>query len=564
MKKTTKLLRICWADPSRPSARLKYAIWLCLLLATGILQMPAAGADENDALPALVQVLNETDDIQFQLDILKGLNDGLRGRRQVPMPRGWDAAEARLSQSPNPEVRSLAQVLSVTFGSAKALEALRRTLLDPAADLAARRTAFDSLQGVRDLNLPAMLQRLPSDAALRGAALRGLAAFDDPQAPGAILDVYNSLSIAEKRDALTTLSSRATFAQPLLAAVDRKTIPAKDLTAEVIRQLRNLKNAEIDQEIQKVWGVARDSSADKQQEIEKYKRLYRAGGSQPGDASRGRAVFARVCQQCHTLFDAGGKVGPDLTGSNRNDLDYILQNILDPNAVIPNDYRASTLETKDNRVITAIVKQQDAHAITVVTANETLVIPRQEVDSLLQSELSMMPEGLVQPLADQEVRDLIYYLNRPGQVPLLATPETVDLFFNNKDLTGWDGDPALWKVENGEIVGRSAAGLKQNEFLKSDLVLGDFRLVCKVKLTPNQENSGIHPAANRRPMVRSRATRPMSAPAGGANRMRNGDAPCSGINPAKPMSNRKSGTPTKSSPSAAKSARPSMGIPVFI
>jgi hypothetical protein len=89
------------------------------------------------------------------------------------------------------------------------------------------------------------------------------------------------------------------------------------------------------------------------------------------------------------------------------------------------------------------------------------------------------------------VRDLIYYLGRPGQVPLLATPDTVAYFFNGKDLAGWDGDTELWKVENGEIVGTSRTGLKHNEFLKSQMVFGDFRLVCEVKLTPNKENSGI-------------------------------------------------------------------------
>jgi hypothetical protein len=103
----------------------------------------------------------------------------------------------------------------------------------------------------------------------------------------------------------------------------------------------------------------------------------------------------------------------------------------------------------------------------------------------------MMPEGLLAPLSDQEIRDLIYYLGRPGQVPLLGTPDTVAYFFSGKDLAGWDGNMDLWKVENGEIVGSSKTGLSHNEFLKSQMVLGDFRLICKVKLTPNKENSGI-------------------------------------------------------------------------
>jgi len=204
----------------------------------------------------------------------------------------------------------------------------------------------------------------------------------------------------------------------MLSAVAQGTIARNALTADIIRQLRNLKNAEIDAGLRNAYGVIRESTADKKKEMERYKQMYWAGGSQPGDASRGRAVFARTCQQCHTLFEAGGKVGPDLTGSNRADLDYILQNIIDPNAVIPNEYRASTIDLKDGRSITGIMKQQDDKSVIVVTQNETLVLPRAEIQTMQQNELSMMPEGSLAPLGDQEVRDLLYYLSRPGQVPL--------------------------------------------------------------------------------------------------------------------------------------------------
>ena len=221
--------------------------------------------------------------------------------------------------------------------------------------------------------------------------------------------------------ALNTLASRTAFAKPFLAAIDEGKISRKDLTADLIRQLRNLKNDGLNQQIEKVYGAVHESSADKLKQVEKYGKIYRAGGSQPGDARQGRAVFTRICQQCHTLFDTGGKVGPDLTGSNRGDLDYILQNMVDPNAVIPNDYRASTLETKDDRVITGIVQAQDDNSVTIITANETVTVPRNEIRSLKQNELSMMPEGLLDALNEQEVRDLIYYLSRPGQVPLPAS-----------------------------------------------------------------------------------------------------------------------------------------------
>ena len=398
--------------------------WVCLLMAALLIPGRAQAQDQapGSNLAILVEVLNGTDDPQFQLDVLKGLSEGLKGQRQVPMPKGWEQIETRLGQSANTEIRAHAQSLSLTFGSTRALTELRKTLTNNSAGLSARRMALDALLGAKDSGLAPLLQQLLKDVSLRAAAVRALAAYEDTRTPASILAVYSSLTTAEKRDALNTLASRAAFAKPLLAAVGHGSVSAKDLTADVVRQLRNLKIAEIDQELQKVWGVARDSNADKQKEIAKYRAVYRAGGSQPGDASRGRVVFARICVQCHTLFEVGGKVGPDLTGSNRADLEYILQNIVDPNAVIPNEYRTSTLETKDDRIITGIANAQDEKAVTILTANETLVIPNNEIKSLRQSDVSMMPEGLLQLLNDQEIRDLIYYLGRPGQVPLTTAP----------------------------------------------------------------------------------------------------------------------------------------------
>src|SRR5687767_15404100 len=111
-----------------------------LLLAALAIGFKAHGQNE-EALTALVQVLGENDDVQFQLDVLRGMSEGLKGRRGVKMPQGWEEVAAKLSKSPNAEVRELAQGLSLTFGSASAMSALRETLTDVNADPAARRNA---------------------------------------------------------------------------------------------------------------------------------------------------------------------------------------------------------------------------------------------------------------------------------------------------------------------------------------------------------------------------------------------------------------------------------------
>src|SRR5258708_3073953 len=86
----------------------------------------AHARSNQDGLTAVVEVLNKTKDKQLELDILKGMRDALKGRRTVPMPKGWDQVEEKLSSSPNAEVKALAQSLSLTFGSTRALDDLRK------------------------------------------------------------------------------------------------------------------------------------------------------------------------------------------------------------------------------------------------------------------------------------------------------------------------------------------------------------------------------------------------------------------------------------------------------
>src|SRR6266566_2180468 len=113
-----------------------------LLLGALLLASLPLRAQNDDALPALVQVLAQTDDPQFQFDVLKGMSEGLKGRRGVKMPAGWEPLSAKLSKSPNAQVRELAQSLSLTFGSASALASLRQVLMDRQADAAARKSAL--------------------------------------------------------------------------------------------------------------------------------------------------------------------------------------------------------------------------------------------------------------------------------------------------------------------------------------------------------------------------------------------------------------------------------------
>jgi putative heme-binding domain-containing protein len=443
-----------------------------------------------EALSLVVKALTRADDPATQKTILRAINEALKGRRQVGLPLEWEVALDKFARSQDEDLRAQVMTLAVTFGDQRAFAVLRNTLASTKADVALRQNALAALLGAQDKDLPPILHQLIAEKALRGAAIRGLASYDDPKTPEVLLGAYATLTAEEKREALNTLAARPAYGKALMEAVAAKKVPANDVPAEVVRQLRNLNDKALDQRIAEAWGIVRTTPADRAKLIADWRKTLTKPYPAPSDLSLGRAIFAKTCQQCHVLYGVGGKVGPEITGSNRSNLDYLLENVLDPSAVIPNDYKATLIELKNGRVVTGIVRGETPAALTVVTANETLTIPRNEIEALKPSDTSMMPDDLLKPLSEGEVRALFAYLRHPNQVPILATPDNAKDLFNGKDLTGWDGDPKLWSVQDGEIVGKSP-GIKRNEFLKSQMIADNFRLTLKVKLVPNKENSGV-------------------------------------------------------------------------
>ena len=443
-----------------------------------------------EAMNLLVNRLSRTDDVAGQLELLKQINAGLRGKRQLPMPSEWRRIYDRLITINDDALRSQATALALTFGDPVAFKAMEKVLSDTAIDARLREEALVALVKARDPDLPPILHVLLAELSLRRPALRGLATYDDPSTPRVLLDSYDGFDLDEKRDALATLAARVEYGQALLGAIAEKRIPPSDLSAETIRQLRNLMNDGLNERIAEVWGVVHDTPEERLRLIAEYRETFARPAAEAPDVALGRALYAKTCQQCHTLFGTGSKVGPELTGSNRANLDYILSNLLDPSALIGKEYQATVIQTEDGRTLTGIVRSEDDDAVTLATANETVIVPKGEIDVRELSAKSMMPDDQLKPFTEHEVRSLVAYLASPAQTPLLATAENVAGIFNGRDLSGWQGNAELWRVEEGEIVGRTS-GLDHNEFLRGELAASDFRLTLLVKLVRNEGNSGI-------------------------------------------------------------------------
>ena len=235
-----------------------------------------------------------------------------------------------------------------------------------------------------------------------------------------MLRCYPNLSDPERDDVIATLTARPTYARALLDAVEQGTVPRRDLTATAARQIQGLGDPRLTDRLAQVWGTIRPTAAAKSELMAKYKALLADESAPQPDPARGRLLFNKTCLQCHRLYGLGGDVGPELTGSDRANADYILENVLDPSAAVGRDYRLVNVLTTDGRLVSGVLKQQDDSSIVVHTVNEKVVLPREDIEEIKLADTSMMPEGLLEGLSPQEVRDLFSYLASPGQVELPA------------------------------------------------------------------------------------------------------------------------------------------------
>jgi len=241
------------------------------------------------------------------------------------------------------------------------------------------------------------------------------------QLAAAVLERYPKFSAQEKQAAIAGLAVRKETAELLLAAVGEGRIARAEVPSFVAQQIAGLGDAALTATLEKVWGRIGSSAPGAEEaakEHARWKAVLTPEFLRKGRPSEGRALFKSVCANCHVLFNDGGSIGPNLTGSNRADVDYLLENITNPSAVLGKDYELHVFMLKDGQAAAGIVRSETPAAFTVQTLTGEVTVPKAEIKSHDQPGISMMPLQLLAPLTPEQVRDLFAYLMSPAQVPM--------------------------------------------------------------------------------------------------------------------------------------------------
>ena len=369
-------------------------------------------------LEPVLQLLLEVDEPAFHRDLLKGMRSGLAGRRDLSPPPSWKKVAAKLGKSPDAGVREEVRLLGLAFGDEAAIKVMRAKVMNVKAPVEERRRALNVLVEKKADGLAGDLKFLIDDNALRLDALRGMAVFGGSDLPEFVLARYAKLNEMEKRETVQMLVSRATYAGALLEAMAGGIIPHSEVSVFAARQILGFKDEKLNARLREVWGEVRLTAGNKKPLFERYRKLLTLENLKKANLSNGRLIFMRACATCHKLYGEGGQIAPDITGSDRGTLDYLLENILDPNASVGKDYQLNVVTTKDGRAVSGIISAENDNSLIVQSLTERVVLSKDDLASRKILPVSMMPEGIFLALKDEEVRDLVAYLAGTEQVPL--------------------------------------------------------------------------------------------------------------------------------------------------
>jgi len=270
-------------------------------------------------------------------------------------------------------------------------------------------TLFSEVSATKTLPTLLRLVATESNVSLRKAALNALQAHDDPRIPAVLLEQFGAFPPTVQSAALGVLAGRQSYARELANAVKNGKLMAEAVPLNVVRKMKSHKDAKLQKLVSEVWpqtGIA--SPAALEERIQKVSEVLRASG---GDPYQGQLLFDVRCGSCHTLFGRGGKIGPDLTAFERGDMRAMLVSIVNPNAEIREGYEHLLVTTKNGRVVSGFLVDKDNQTIVVRGLDgENNVLSQDEVAEMVPAGISLMPEGLLDGLGDEQLRDLFAYL----------------------------------------------------------------------------------------------------------------------------------------------------------
>jgi putative heme-binding domain-containing protein len=209
---------------------------------------------------------------------------------------------------------------------------------------------------------------------------------------------------------IDVLTQRPAWARILLEAVGKGRINRQDISVAQARKIIGFNDQTTSDSLIKYWGRIGSPSESKLKFGAQVKAELADSKATVANFKLGRELYMKSCGQCHTLYGEGGRIGPDITGSQRQNLDYLLENIVEPSAAVSPDFRLSNIEMKDGRILSGLIRPRDQQSFTLITSNQTMILAKSDLEGQRGTDQSIMPEGQLEALNVSERTALLRYL----------------------------------------------------------------------------------------------------------------------------------------------------------
>jgi putative membrane-bound dehydrogenase-like protein len=367
--------------------------------------------------------LTKPDQSGSLVQLLTGLVEGLERGKSVKVAFQQRTLETLL-RHPHRQVHVLALRVAgiLNWNHLPAVQSVRRNAVNLALDekrpTADRKAALDFMRGAAATDLeslqPLISGREPLDLQL--AAVRVLAASDDSAIVGVLLKQWDGHSPRVQAAIAEVLCSRTRWLPLLLDAIEHKRLDASSLPSRQQTLLQENPDAAIRARAKRLLAAA-ISNDDRKRIIERYQASLRL----KPDLMRGKEVFEQQCLKCHQLKGAGFAVGPDLAAVQNRPDESLLIDILDPSSTITVGYKTYQVITNNGKVYSGTLAEETATSITLRREKgEQDVILRKDIDTMVASHKSLMPDGLEKEISPQDMANLMGYLRES----LRSTPST--------------------------------------------------------------------------------------------------------------------------------------------
>ena len=360
-------------------------------------------SEENQiAFIALLDLLG--DQPEQANSLLAGIERAVLGIKGFKQPTKWNAVSTKLSGNPK------ALKLSVLFGDNNAIGQMEKLVLNPDAGIEVCRQTMEILIDSKSPNLKSISEKLLKNPKMKIWAARGLSKFEDNEIGKTLVSNLQSFNEEDRDEVVEILCSRVNWANALLVGIEDKEVSKSLISPHHALQIKSIKNDDLDKRLERYWGVIRTSPDYLSKRKLELKRELNPEELSKASFKKGSLLYDQKCSVCHQLYGRGGHLGPDLTGSGRSNLDYLLENIVNPNSAVSADYRMNILILKDGRVLSGMIAGQDRNSITIRMPGSETVVTKADIEKHETLENSIMPAGLLDNLKQEERRDLIAYL----------------------------------------------------------------------------------------------------------------------------------------------------------